>query len=163
MLAGARPFNGEDGTGGRCTAILTREPDVDGDVLSRRARRDRPRLAPGARESPDRALRVDVAPGRGAVRADGGSDDGSAVTRLASVDAPRACRRPSADARRCWSPSYRTTPSLVDQMTPIDAQRLIARLRDTAVDVVREYGGLVNQAIGEEIVSLFGVPIGARR
>ena len=44
-------------------------------------------------------------------------------------------------------------------MTPIDAQSLVARLRDTAVDVVRAYGGLVNQAIGEEIVSVFGVPI----
>ncbi len=31
-------------------------------------------------------------------------------------------------------------------------------MRDAAVDVVREYGGLVNQAIGEEIVSVFGVP-----
>ena len=27
-----------------------------------------------------------------------------------------------------------------------------------AVDAVRRHGGLVNQAIGEEIVSLFGVP-----
>jgi class 3 adenylate cyclase/tetratricopeptide (TPR) repeat protein len=50
-------------------------------------------------------------------------------------------------------------PSLVDQVTPIEARRLVARLRDTAVDVVRGYGGLVNQAIGDEIVSLFGVPI----
>jgi class 3 adenylate cyclase len=49
--------------------------------------------------------------------------------------------------------------SLVDRVTPIEAHRLVARLRDTAVDVVRSYGGLVNQAIGEEIVSLFGVPI----
>jgi serine/threonine protein kinase/tetratricopeptide (TPR) repeat protein len=49
-------------------------------------------------------------------------------------------------------------PSLVDRMTPIEAHRLVAQLRDTAVDVVRAYGGLVNQAIGDEIVSLFGVP-----
>ena len=49
--------------------------------------------------------------------------------------------------------------SLVEQMEPADAHRLIARLREVAVDVVREYGGLVNQAIGEEIVSLFGVPL----
>jgi tetratricopeptide (TPR) repeat protein/class 3 adenylate cyclase len=50
-------------------------------------------------------------------------------------------------------------PSLVEQMTPIEAKRLVATLRETAVDVVRAYGGIVNQAIGEEIVSLFGVPI----
>ena len=44
-------------------------------------------------------------------------------------------------------------------MTPAEAQRLVALVRDTAVDVVRAYGGLVNQAIGDEIVSLFGVPV----
>jgi serine/threonine protein kinase/tetratricopeptide (TPR) repeat protein len=49
-------------------------------------------------------------------------------------------------------------PALVDQVTPTDAQRIVGRLRDTAVDVVREHGGLVNQAIGDQIVSLFGVP-----
>ena len=49
--------------------------------------------------------------------------------------------------------------SLVDQMPAAEAHRLIAQVRDVAVDVAREYGGLVNQAIGEEIVSLFGVPI----
>jgi class 3 adenylate cyclase/tetratricopeptide (TPR) repeat protein len=50
-------------------------------------------------------------------------------------------------------------PSLVDRMTPNDAQRLIGRVRDVAVDVAREYGGVVNQAIGDHIVSLFGVPV----
>ena len=49
-------------------------------------------------------------------------------------------------------------PALVDQVTPTDAQRIVGRLRDAAVDVVREHGGLVNQAIGDQIVSLFGVP-----
>ena len=49
-------------------------------------------------------------------------------------------------------------PALVDRMAPADAQRAIARVREVAVDVAREYGGLVNQAIGDEIVSLFGVP-----
>jgi len=48
--------------------------------------------------------------------------------------------------------------ALVDQMTPTDAQRIIGRVRDAAVDMVREHGGLVNQAIGDQIVSLFGVP-----
>jgi len=48
--------------------------------------------------------------------------------------------------------------SLVDRVAPAETQRLVAELRDTAVDVVRAYGGLVNQAIGGEIVSLFGVP-----
>ena len=50
-------------------------------------------------------------------------------------------------------------PALVDQMTSLDAQRLVGRLRDAAVDAVREHGGIVNQAIGDQIVALFGVPI----
>ena len=47
---------------------------------------------------------------------------------------------------------------LVERMTPVDAHRLVAQIRDIAVEVVRRHGGLVNQAIGEEIVSVFGVP-----
>lgn len=47
---------------------------------------------------------------------------------------------------------------LVERMTPVDAHRLVAQVRDMAVDAVRRHGGVVNQAIGEEIVSLFGVP-----
>src|SRR5206468_9245337 len=49
--------------------------------------------------------------------------------------------------------------SLVERMTPVDAQRLVAQTRDLAVDAVRRHGGVVNQAIGEEIVSVFGVPV----
>jgi class 3 adenylate cyclase/tetratricopeptide (TPR) repeat protein len=48
--------------------------------------------------------------------------------------------------------------SLVERMAPVDAQRLVAQIRDMAVDAVRRHGGVVNQAIGEEIVSVFGVP-----
>ena len=48
--------------------------------------------------------------------------------------------------------------ALVEHLAPADAHTLVAHIRDTAVDVVRRHGGLVNQAIGEEIVSLFGVP-----
>jgi len=48
--------------------------------------------------------------------------------------------------------------SLVERITPLDAQRLVAEVRDAAVEVVRRHGGLVNQAIGEELVSVFGVP-----
>src|SRR5437870_5392834 len=34
-----------------------------------------------------------------------------------------------------------------------------APLRAAAVDTMRRHGGVVNQSIGEEIVSLFGIPI----
>jgi predicted ATPase/class 3 adenylate cyclase len=49
--------------------------------------------------------------------------------------------------------------SFVERMAPADAQRLVAQIRDSAVEAVRRYGGIVNQAIGEEIVSVFGVPV----
>ena len=84
---------------------------------------------------------------------------GSAVAPAAALDDPA---RMSATERRRAAVLVTVVSdysSLVDQMTPVEAHRLVARLRDTAVDVVRAYGGLVNQAMGEEIVSLFGVPI----
>lgn len=48
--------------------------------------------------------------------------------------------------------------AIVEHLAAEDAQRVVAQIRDVAVEVVRRHGGLVNQAIGEEIVSLFGVP-----
>ena len=48
--------------------------------------------------------------------------------------------------------------ALVEQLAPVDMLHLLTEVRNVAVEVVRRHGGLVNQAIGEEIVSLFGVP-----
>ena len=48
--------------------------------------------------------------------------------------------------------------SLVERMAPVESQCLVGRVRDIAVDTARRHGGIVNQAIGEEIVSVFGVP-----
>lgn len=48
--------------------------------------------------------------------------------------------------------------ALVEQLAPADTHHLLAQVRNLAVEVVRRHGGLVNQAIGEEIVSVFGVP-----
>jgi serine/threonine protein kinase/tetratricopeptide (TPR) repeat protein len=48
--------------------------------------------------------------------------------------------------------------SLVEQLAPDDLSRLVARIRDAAVEVARRHGGLVNYAFGEEIVLLFGIP-----
>jgi predicted ATPase/class 3 adenylate cyclase/tRNA A-37 threonylcarbamoyl transferase component Bud32 len=49
--------------------------------------------------------------------------------------------------------------ALVEQLSPPDAVRVLEQVRAAAVDVARRHGGLVNQAIGEEMVSLFGVPV----
>ena len=49
--------------------------------------------------------------------------------------------------RRSWSGSHRP------RSTPRSR-----RIRAAAVDTMRRHGGVVNQSIGEEIVSLFGIP-----
>lgn len=48
--------------------------------------------------------------------------------------------------------------ALVEQLAPRDVHRLLLMVWNIAAEVVRRHGGIVNQAIGEEIVSLFGVP-----
>src|SRR5207237_8248780 len=48
--------------------------------------------------------------------------------------------------------------TLLERVAPSGAQRLVSHVRDLAVDVVRRHRGVVNQAIAEEIVSVFGVP-----
>jgi predicted ATPase/class 3 adenylate cyclase len=50
--------------------------------------------------------------------------------------------------------------SMVEQLDPSDLDEVMAAVRAAAVDSVRRYGGLVNQALGEEMVSLFGIPAG---
>ena len=50
--------------------------------------------------------------------------------------------------------------SLIEQLDATDLEEAIASVRVAAVDTIRRNGGLVNQAVGEEIVSLFGVPAG---
>jgi tetratricopeptide (TPR) repeat protein/class 3 adenylate cyclase len=50
--------------------------------------------------------------------------------------------------------------SLVERLDPSQLDELVAAIRAAAVDSVRRNGGLVNQALGEEIVSLFGIPAG---
>ena len=77
-----------------------------------------------------------------------------------SRPAPIAARVPASERRRAavLVTIVSDYGALVERMTPADAHRLVAQMRDMAVEVVRRHGGLVNQAIGEEIVSLFGVP-----
>src|SRR5205823_5965144 len=50
--------------------------------------------------------------------------------------------------------------SLVEQLAPPQLEEFMCRVRAVAVDVAHKHGGLVNHAFGEEIVCLFGVPIG---
>jgi tetratricopeptide (TPR) repeat protein/class 3 adenylate cyclase len=50
--------------------------------------------------------------------------------------------------------------SLVEQLAPPKLEEFMRRIGAVAADVAQRHGGLVNHAFGEEIVCLFGVPIG---
>ena len=47
--------------------------------------------------------------------------------------------------------------SLVERLAAPEIDNAIGRIRAAAVDTMRRHGGVVNQSIGEEIVSLFGI------
>ena len=69
--------------------------------------RNRSSPAAGARESPGRALCLDVADGGGVVGPGGGRGQRSRARQVRDVR--RGCRRPNVAAPQCWSPSCRTT------------------------------------------------------
>ena len=152
MLVGRRPFDGVDGKA-VVQAILHADP-----VLAATSHPDVP-------ASLDRVLSIALAkpPGdRHASMSAFASELSAAASERAGpsveIDDPQ---RMSATERRRAAVLVTVVsdyPSLVDRLAPADAQRAVARVRELAVDVAREYGGLVNQAIGDEIVSLFGVP-----
>ncbi|HVD92556.1 MAG TPA: tetratricopeptide repeat protein [Vicinamibacterales bacterium] len=48
--------------------------------------------------------------------------------------------------------------SLVERLATDQIDEVIGRVRAAAIDAMRRHGGVVNQSIGEEIVSLFGIP-----
>ena len=49
--------------------------------------------------------------------------------------------------------------SLLERLAASEVDFVIGRIRAAAVDTMRRHGGVVNQSIGEEIVSLFGIPV----
>ncbi len=48
--------------------------------------------------------------------------------------------------------------ALLERLEAAAVEEVIGRVRAAAVDTMRRHGGVVNQSIGEEIVSLFGIP-----
>ncbi len=151
MLTGVRPFGGDDRQAvsrailaGEPDLVATSHPDVPAgvDAVLRRALAKRPEdrypsMVPLVADL--RALQPDA--GRGSSAAH-------------DLQPPPSERRRAAVLVTIVS-DY---GAFVEHLAPADAQRLISQIRDAAVEVVRRHGGLVNQAIGEEIVSLFGVP-----
>jgi len=155
MVAGARPFHGDD-QNAVLRAILTSDPRLTATSYPDVPAGIEPLLRRALAKTPDQRhasmalLAADLSALATEPARDRSAGEIDAAARMSATERRRAAVLVTVVS------DY---PSLVDQMTPVEAQRLIARLRDTAVEVVREYGGLVNQAIGEEIVSLFGVPI----
>lgn len=162
MVTGSRPFQGGDSRA-LTAAILTREPapispthpDVHpgiDDVLGRALAKtpanrypnaasmaaDLTRLVSGAPEDAGRSGLEDQARSGSEAGDEGRAGERRRVAVLVTIVSDYA--------------------ALVERVGPDAADVLLARVRETAVDVAGRHGGLVNQAIGEEIIILFGVP-----
>ena len=146
MLTGIRPF---DGGGALTDGILNREPE-----LSATSHPDVPAGIEGVFRRALAKPPDDRYPSMALFAADLMALGSAAGSLRPRDEAPVSERRHLAVLNTIVS-DY---GGLVERMTPADAQRLVAQVRDLAVDVVRRHGGIVNQAIGEEIVSVFGVP-----
>jgi serine/threonine protein kinase/tetratricopeptide (TPR) repeat protein len=165
MLTGARPFQGNSRQA-LIDAIVSRDPEPTSawrsdlpaavDNVLRRALARRPDERYGSMSALIADLSALAEPSGSAVRA---------VGSWTSPRTPRAdeARAIAAGAERRWAAVVVSTLSgysaLVEQLTPADVETLLAGLRRSAAEIVQRHGGIVNHAIADEIVSLFGVPI----
>lgn len=91
------------------------------------------------------------------------ADDGRTGSRAIATAASHAPRvAPAGERRRAALlvsvvSDYAT---LLERLAPERLEVLMTRIRGAAVEIVRRHGGLVNHAFGEEIIALFGVPVG---
>jgi class 3 adenylate cyclase/tetratricopeptide (TPR) repeat protein len=164
MLAGTRPFQGNNRQA-LVDAILARDPEpitawradlpaaID-DVLRRALEKRRDDRA--SMSSMAVALAAVGEPSRAAVV----SPRPSTSRRTPRADEATAI---AAGAERRWAAVVVQTVSdysgLVERLSPGELEALLDQLRRAAAEVVHRHGGIINQAIGDEIVSLFGVPI----
>ncbi|HEY2904794.1 MAG TPA: tetratricopeptide repeat protein [Vicinamibacterales bacterium] len=162
MLTSVRPFDGDD-SAAVADAILNREPEIIAtshpDVpigIEHTLRRALAKL-PENRFPSMTAFAADLmALAPGAESAAGIGDARTDVAFTPPTDAGPITERRRAAMLVTIVSDY---GNLVERMAPADAHRLVAQVRDMAVDAMRRHGGVVNQAIGEEIVAVFGVPI----
>jgi serine/threonine protein kinase/tetratricopeptide (TPR) repeat protein len=159
MLAGHVPFDGAT-TADTISAILRTEPRSPADgpgfppalsaIVMKALRKDRRERYVNAEDmlaALRQAQATLVAAPAAVSDTDGGTDEDSVV----SVTGER--RRVAVLVT-----VISEYPSLVERLDSRTVEQIIARLRAAAVDTMRRHGGLVNQSIGEEIVSLFGIP-----
>jgi tetratricopeptide (TPR) repeat protein/class 3 adenylate cyclase len=167
MLTGSRPFRGDDRRA-LIDAILTRDPEpigawradlpetLDTVVRHAMAKREDDRYASMAAMAADLAALAERSGSSGAV----GSAGSWSSQRAPRADEPAAI---AAGAERRWAVVVVATVSdygaLVERLSPGEIETLVGALRNAAAEIVQRHGGVVNQAIGDEIVSLFGVPV----
>ncbi len=165
MLTGTRPFHGNSRQA-LVDDILARDPEpitawradlpaaIDDVVRRALAKRQDDRYASMSSMVADLAAAAD--PSKSALRSAGS---------WTSRRSPRADEATAiaAGAERRWAAVVVSTvfdySALVERLSPGELETLLGDLRRAAAEVVQRHGGIVNQAIGDEIVSLFGVPI----
>ncbi|HEX5474634.1 MAG TPA: AAA family ATPase [Vicinamibacterales bacterium] len=149
MIAGRRPFDAETPSG-LIYAILTNEPPPLSDVRPEVDRRLSEAVARALAKTPARRF--------------------ASMTEFAA--ALDGLPRPEAGVRTASTPAVERRhvtlltstisdyAGLIEQLDVAELEELVDRFHADAVDVMRQHGGLVNQAIGEEITALFGIPAG---
>jgi serine/threonine protein kinase/tetratricopeptide (TPR) repeat protein len=158
MVTGRLPFTGENATA-VAYAIVTREPAPPSSL-----REDLPAglddvIATALAKVPER--RFPSAPEM--IRALEAARSGSRASTPSHADTTTCLDTgltPSAERRRAavlvtLLSDYAT---LLEQLDPSELEDVVSLVRAAAVDAVRRHGGIVNQALGEEIVSVFGIP-----
>jgi predicted ATPase/serine/threonine protein kinase len=163
MLTGRPPFTG-DTASAIVHAIGTRQPAAASSLRERLPQQIDDVIETALAKTPERrfaaisdivaaldALQSGTRPARSPERS---ASRGSAIAMDDASIAPTAERRRATVLVTLIS-DY---PSLLERLDPAGVEELVGRLRAAAVDAVRRHGGLVNQALGEEIVSLFGIP-----
>lgn len=89
------------------------------------------------------------------------SDMAADLAQLRGGEHAHSLKKPAPGERRRAAVLVTTVcdyAALVEQLTPVRFAEVVTRIRQTAAEIVRRHGGVVNQAVEDEIVALFGIP-----
>src|SRR5882757_4652245 len=166
MIAGTRPFAGDD-TLALKQAVLKVEPFQAHtlcanlpdalDILLRKALTKAPGQRPASMAQMAAELAACIAPRRAVAHTVSRADSAEPLSVVDDGQLASGGERRRAAVLVSLLSDY---ASLVEQLAPPRLEEFMRRIGAVAADVARRHGGLVNHAFGEEIVCLFGVPIG---